>query len=392
MMKFVFDVAKLKSHQIGFVRAHNLREGKKDRVSQVDKNAWFSKSERLEIVPWNQERLNEARALSKRKDAVEAVSFVIQVGNQSDWRDPSSNDCLAGRPKNPPPADPLKMAEAAKRWAENEFGKENVVSLELHLDESTPHLHLIVTPIFDGKLQAKKWLNGPKSVAVLRSTAHEFVNSAIPCSYDPGRGGEPHDVGKAAGRVRSENVAPTVPRAGLLSLLSGATARDNAQLAEENMRLQSESQRLLGVIATLRVGKNGGQLVTKSDNDKLLEANRSLNSSLNLMMVEEQNIKKRSEIEREELENKFESERKELNRQLEIQRLELDGLRKKHAATVELEQKIAALEQKNEVLNRDQSQAIKVISELQDEIGRQHEAYMELLNKRESSKDSDYSP
>lgn len=345
MMKFVFDVAKLKSHQIGLVRAHNLREGKKDRMSQVDKNAWFSKRERLEIVPWSQKRLSEARALSKRKDAVEALSFIVQVGNQADWREPSTAECPTGRPRNPPPADPIKMAEAAKKWAEKEFGKENVVSLELHLDESTPHLHLIVTPIFEGKLQAKKWLNGPKSVAVLRSSAHEFVNSAMPCSYEPGRAsGEPHDVGKAAGRVRSENVAPTVPRAGLLSLLSGATARDNAQLVEENMRLQSENQRLQDVNATLKTGKNGGRVATKEDNEKLQEANRSLNSRLNSMMLEEQNIKKRYEIECEELKNKFESERKEFNSQLEIQRLELDGLRKKHEKTGELERQIAALQ------------------------------------------------
>ena len=446
-MKFVFNVEKLKSHQIGLVRAHNLREGKKDRMSQVDKNAWFSKSERLEIVPWNQERLNEARALSKRKDAVEAISFIIQVGNQADWREPSTAECPAGRPRNPPPADPLKMAEAAKKWAEAEFGKENVVSIELHLDESTPHLHLVVTPIFDKKLQATKWLNGPRSIAVLRSSIHKHVNAAIPCSYEPGRaGGEPHDVGKAAGRVRSENVAPTVPCVGLIARLSGGVERDNAQLVDENLRLQSEHQRLLDVIATLRVGKNGGLLAIKADTEKLKEQLDSrtkllleLKTQLETARVSAEKQKAHDKIQRSEIDslrkelvesaelakklgatqleldgvissqkrmkadygklkevnlslssqlNPLLSQHQKLQTAFEVQREELDGLRKKHAPMIELEQKIEVLEQKNAALEVSHQRSLTQIVELHDEIGRQHDAYMQLLNKRESSKDA----
>lgn len=41
----------------------------------------------------------------------------------------------------------------------NEFGKENVVSAKVHLDETTPHMHLHFVPISDeGKLQCKKIL------------------------------------------------------------------------------------------------------------------------------------------------------------------------------------------------------------------------------------------
>ncbi|WP_300453661.1 MobV family relaxase [Fusobacterium sp.] len=41
----------------------------------------------------------------------------------------------------------------------DEFGKENVVSAKVHMDEITPHMHLHFVPIKDGKLQCRSVLN-----------------------------------------------------------------------------------------------------------------------------------------------------------------------------------------------------------------------------------------
>ncbi|MCJ8342655.1 MAG: plasmid recombination protein [Cetobacterium sp.] len=41
----------------------------------------------------------------------------------------------------------------------DEFGKENVVSAKVHMDETTPHMHLHFIPIKDGKLQCRSVLN-----------------------------------------------------------------------------------------------------------------------------------------------------------------------------------------------------------------------------------------
>lgn len=41
----------------------------------------------------------------------------------------------------------------------DEFGKENVVSAKVHMDETTPHMHLHFVPIKDGKLQCHSVLN-----------------------------------------------------------------------------------------------------------------------------------------------------------------------------------------------------------------------------------------
>lgn len=54
------------------------------------------------------------------------------------------------------PEESLKRREAGTAWvkaniryAQDRFGKANVIATTLHLDEATPHLHIIVTPIID---------------------------------------------------------------------------------------------------------------------------------------------------------------------------------------------------------------------------------------------------
>ena len=46
-----------------------------------------------------------------------------------------------------PPKDLQAWVRDNRRWLEQEFGKENLVKLYLHMDEATPHLHAVVIPI-----------------------------------------------------------------------------------------------------------------------------------------------------------------------------------------------------------------------------------------------------
>ncbi|MDY4186396.1 MAG: MobV family relaxase [Candidatus Borkfalkiaceae bacterium] len=47
------------------------------------------------------------------------------------------------------------FADCAEFFSER-YGKENVISAVVHLDESTPHLHLNLMPVTDGRLCAKE--------------------------------------------------------------------------------------------------------------------------------------------------------------------------------------------------------------------------------------------
>ena len=198
MLKFSFHATKMKKADMSRARGHNLREHPTD--SQLPKSAWLSDKGQHTAITWNEERAELGRSLAKRKDAVVGIQLIFQVGNQTDWREKPTREHPHGKPKKPQPASHKKMAEAISKFLTTEFGAENVVSLELHTDESTPHWHAVVTPIKDGKLNAKNWLNGPASLAKLRERAYRAVARAVPCEYTKGvTTRTPHDPSKRAG-------------------------------------------------------------------------------------------------------------------------------------------------------------------------------------------------
>lgn len=203
-MKFSLAIDKMKSADVGRAEGHNCRLHATS--SQLPQGSWFTDKGRHEVVAWRPDVIAKAKSLSKRKDAVVAISIVLQVGNQLDWREKETTDCPEGKPKggqnNKQNIKTMGyLAKAAKEWAIKEFGEENVVGVDLHTDESSPHVHVVVTPVHDGKLQAKAWLDGAARCAKLRKRAFETVSRYIECEYVPGQaGGAPHDQEQAAGR------------------------------------------------------------------------------------------------------------------------------------------------------------------------------------------------
>lgn len=53
-------------------------------------------------------------------------------------------------------------------WADGIFGPQNVLLAALHMDETTPHLQLLIRPVIGGKLSAKHWLGGSKKMRKLQ--------------------------------------------------------------------------------------------------------------------------------------------------------------------------------------------------------------------------------
>lgn len=67
--------------------------------------------------------------------------------------------------------------QCVTEFFQNEFGKENVVSAKVHLDETTPHMHLHFVPISEeGKLQARKVMT-PSKINKIHSDAPKFLQS-----------------------------------------------------------------------------------------------------------------------------------------------------------------------------------------------------------------------
>lgn len=236
MPTFTMSIEKMKAGDVGRAKGHNCRTHPTS--SQLPKAAWFSSPGRHEVVPWNDGAIERARGLSKRKDAVVAISMIFQLGNQTDWRDAPTAQCPEGRPRMGLLPHMNSLCRGVREWAEKEFGADNIVSVEIHTDESTPHLHLIVTPVHQGKLQAKQWCNGAASLAQLRHRAWSAVNQHIECHYKPGGdGGKPHDPAKAAGATP----VPTV----IDKMTGHAKARE---LEREKAALQAENEQLKQVL------------------------------------------------------------------------------------------------------------------------------------------------
>lgn len=238
-MKFSMAPMKHNRATVGRIKGHNTRRHQTS--SQLPKAAWFTPEGRRALIDWRGDVLDKAKALSKRKDAVLAVEIILQVGNQSDWRELPTEDQKEGKPK----AGCLEIIErldrAMLKAASNEFGAENIISVERHGDESSPHWHVVAAPIYKGKLQAKHWLNGPAMVAKLRERLHLVVNAEVPCTYEKGsgKGGALHDPGRAAG------VAP-VPTSGLFGKLKGAVSNTiELEAAKQKLKeLEAENVRL----------------------------------------------------------------------------------------------------------------------------------------------------
>ncbi len=61
--------------------------------------------------------------------------------------------------------------EANNTWMKKEFGEENVIQGVLHMDEGTPHIHYFVTPVLNGRFNARDIL-GNRGKYIERQTSY----------------------------------------------------------------------------------------------------------------------------------------------------------------------------------------------------------------------------
>ena len=61
------------------------------------------------------------------------------------------------------------------KWCEDTFGRANIVFSVIHKDESTPHMHVQIIPIYDGVLNASKFIGTSKQNRALDRSYYEAV-------------------------------------------------------------------------------------------------------------------------------------------------------------------------------------------------------------------------
>ena len=140
-----------------------------------------------------------------RKDAVKAIELVLTGSHK-----PMTQIHEAGKLGH--------WIKANKDFLEERYGERNLVSLILHRDERTPHLHAIVVPLTeDGRLSAKEFLNGGKMLAKLQD---DYAEAMAPFKLLRGERGS-----------RARHIPPIPPNR--LQAEIDARKHEAAHLAEE---------------------------------------------------------------------------------------------------------------------------------------------------------------
>lgn len=169
--KDFFRIKSLKGPQIIiFAARHNCREFSQSAVAPECIDETRSHLNFTLTGPGNARGIAElAAALMKRaglnkqgsvrKNAVRAIELVFSL--------PASSQ-----------VDPKRYFRDCVEWAKARYGgPENVLSAEVHLDESVPHCHVLVLPLLDGRLQGSKLMGDRHQVVADHRSFHASVSS-----------------------------------------------------------------------------------------------------------------------------------------------------------------------------------------------------------------------
>lgn len=187
--------AKIKSTAKGVAISHNHRLSDEAKIN-VDKakahlNIFFDGG-------GVKDRIDAKIPTKHRKDAVVAVEILLTSGPEFFDTIETDREKLA--------VNPLFQAWVEKSigWAKKEFG-DNMVDVVLHMDESSPHIHVLTVPLTkDGRLCAKEvtaraemqrrqtqYAEAMKPLGLERGTpATETKREHIPLKGKPGSGGK----------------------------------------------------------------------------------------------------------------------------------------------------------------------------------------------------------
>lgn len=143
----VVHMMKIKSGAVGGIQSHNNREHEPKTNPDVD----MSRSEdNYDLISCDNYKRSIKEKLSNlvessravRKDAVVICNFIVTSDNEA------MNALGADRQR--------EFFQDSVKWFSDRYGADRVLNATVHMDETTPHLHIGVMPITqDGRLSAK---------------------------------------------------------------------------------------------------------------------------------------------------------------------------------------------------------------------------------------------
>jgi len=162
--KLVFKFSKVKSRSgVRALLAHNLRIDKpKNADPSKEKLNFYPKRTGKHINNTMMDMQRNLKGHKPRKNAVHAHEYVIS-GSHEHMKAMTTDECY-------------EFFKDAIRFFREMYGKESMMIPVAHFDEKTPHLHLIIQPLINGKLNGKHFTGGSKAtMAKLRTKFHKEV-------------------------------------------------------------------------------------------------------------------------------------------------------------------------------------------------------------------------
>lgn len=160
----IIRVQKFKAYDVRGIQSHDRRERESKTNPDIDKersslNYALVESENFKADI--QERLATLKSKKAvRKDAVVMCQFLVT----------SDHEFFQGLTSE----QQKTFFQDALNYISERYGKENVLAATVHMDEKTPHMHVNITPIRDGRLTAKEIFNRTELIE-LQNTFHQEV-------------------------------------------------------------------------------------------------------------------------------------------------------------------------------------------------------------------------
>jgi hypothetical protein len=226
----------------------------------------------------------DACGIHPRKNAVLAVEHLMTSGKEAFDYHKAEDGSLRGNV-------PLWKAfeENSMRWLTDRYGKENVVNFTVHKDEQTPHIHAVVVPVVNGKLNCRALLGGRDK---LRAMQTGFAKLMEPLGLERGIEGSRAEhttireyygmLNQAkATAIKMTQPAPAITLSAIPTLIGhkqwkeqqeqrinekvGQHVKDSQKMAESFVLLQKENEKLKAQVKA--ISKENVQL---RDNAKIV--------------------------------------------------------------------------------------------------------------------------
>ena len=160
----IIRVAKRKTAGAAAMARHALRDGQAvdnaDEARRADNSVLVGPGSAAGIMA----RIRDLLPAKRRKDAVTAID--IFVGGS-----PEAMHAMTREQQD------RYFAEALRYIGDRFGGRGNIVSAVVHRDETTPHMQVLLVPLLDGKLNAKKLVGGPRELSELQTEFAQQVGA-----------------------------------------------------------------------------------------------------------------------------------------------------------------------------------------------------------------------